>query len=102
KERLKHKGQHFCSRRCFTFNYRVVSDDIVERVIALRVERNTWTDIAKAVGFSQQVLQARIWKYLYMRNQLTRDTVASIWSPYSHKERCQVRPPSWRWLEVAY
>jgi hypothetical protein len=95
--RIKSGEQHFCSTRCYSMHKRVLSDDDVESAIYLRWEGNTWTHIAKLMGYPQQTIQSRIWKYLYLTGQLNRGVVESIWVKNHLEQRIT---PAWNWLEL--
>lgn len=94
--RLESGELHFCSKRCQANFARQISDEQVEEAILLRWEGNTWTHVAKLIGYPMQSIQMRIWKYLYATGQLTRSTVTSIWIG-----KHQSPSPSWKWLELA-
>jgi hypothetical protein len=95
--RISQGEQHFCSAKCSAAYARGVTDQQIEDAIYLRWEGNSWSHIARLIGFPVQTIQMRIWKYLYATGQLNRGVIESIWVA-EHLQ--QGRPGAWHWLEL--
>jgi hypothetical protein len=90
---LSSKSEAFCSTKCRSDFFRVVSDESIKRAIDMRWAGHSWTSVSFAVSHEIQVIQTRIWKYLYQRGALDMEAVISIWRPDD-------RYASWRWIEL--
>lgn len=85
----------YCSRRCDCLAKRCLSDDDIKKAIDLRLARNTWPYISQLFNRAPQVIQKRIWIYLYSSGLLHRNLVQSIWLATASGRGTEGR---WNWL----
>ena len=69
----------YCSDECWEAAIRLITDEMAETAIRLRLDGETWSLISNQIGFPIQSVQLRIWKYLFEQGRLTRATVDPVW-----------------------
>lgn len=78
------KTQRLCGP-CARNAKRKVTDAVIEKAIAMRLEGIRWNHIGDIFGTSTQSIQRGIWNYLARRDSLSYSRVDEIWNATTYK-----------------
>lgn len=95
-ETFKKRSSVYCSQKCAGVAQRILTEDEITWAIDQRSLYNqTWTGLAKILRADMQVVQKRIWLYLFEQDRLTKNVVDKIWMP---APSLMVKRGRWNWL----